>query len=156
MGIVSFKKNLGEAYSPITQLAKYQGKDLQHIDLIIKELATAKNISFAREITAENISFAREIRYVLSLDINEPGVDIEKFRVEYGTLYKTDCYVAYSAYLKHGKSNMEKLIGIELLGGIIPIDSEQGYDCMLYYAKNTVRGIKYEVSVVGFRNIKLL
>lgn len=145
MGTVSFKKNHGEAYSPITQLAKYQGQNLQHIDLIIKDLATVKDITFARD-----------TRYVLSLDINEPGVDIESFRVEYGTIYKTDCYVAYSAYLKNGKSKVEKLIGIELMGGIIPIDSEKGYDCTLYYAKNTVHGIKYEVSVVGFRNIKLL
>ncbi len=145
MGTVSFQKNNGESYFPMSSLKKYDGKKLSHIDLIFKPLASVGGMTLSRG-----------VEYVISADAKAPGVSVEEFcctcQERFGVL---NCFISYAASGKVGIPE-NTLVGIEPIG--IALDEEDGCDYKFYFIVNTGQGLKlrpYEVSVVGFRNLEL-
>lgn len=147
MGTVSFQKNNGEAYFPMSDLEKYDGKNLSHIDLIFRPLASV-----------EGMTLSKGIRYVIGVDAEALGVSVKEFcctcQKRFGV---SNCFISYTASGKVGMPE-NTLVGIEPISIAFSVDGEDSYDYNFYFVVNTGQGLKrrpYEVAVVGFRNLEL-
>lgn len=145
MANISFRKYDGP-YQPIGNLSKYDGRELQHIELVFKQ-----------QTSAEGYVITPITKYIIPLDRNIPGMEIDCFKVERAEgPGRQGCHVVYAIFPEDGKSFNNQLVVAQTTGFEIPIDGEEAYDYELFYRSNDNMGMKKTISVIGYTNLKLL
>lgn len=145
MANISFRKYDGQ-YNPIGDLSGYEGRKLQHIELVFKQ-----------QTNVEGYTITPITKYILPLDRNVPDMEIEFFEIQRAKgPGRQGCHVVYAIFPKDGKSYNNQLVVAQTAGFEIPIDGEEAYDYELFYRSNDNRGMKKTISVIGFTNLKLL
>lgn len=145
MANISFRKYDGPYY-PIGNLLKYDGRELQHIELVFKQ-----------QTNVEGYTITPITKYILPLDRNVPGMEIEFFEIQRARgPGRQGCHVVYAIFPKDGKSYNNQLVVAQTAGFEIPIDGEEAYDYELTYRNNNNGFMTKSISVIGFTNLKLL